>query len=121
MDTTEICNTDDVINSHEIIYRLEELKSEALDGPLEAHEYTELQRLQELADECEDADDWEYGVTLIRGTYFEDYARELAWEIGAINADHEWPLNCIDWEQAARELQMDYTPVDYGLVTYWYR
>ena len=117
METTEICNTEDLIDSREIIDRIAELEAQ---DELDKWEQRELAGLRKFADEC-DAEDWKYGVTLIRGTYFEDYARELAWEIGAINADHEWPLNCIDWEQAARELQMDYTPVDYGLVTYWYR
>lgn len=37
-----------------------------------------------------------------------DYAENLAEELGAIPEDSAWPLNCIDWEQAARELPMDY-------------
>ena len=28
---------------------------------------------------------------------------------------------CIDWAQAARELRMDYTSVDFDGVTYWIR
>lgn len=27
----------------------------------------------------------------------------------------------VDWERAARELQMDYTPVEFDGVTYWVR
>ncbi len=38
----------------------------------------------------------------------EDFARETADSIGAINNDAVWPNNCIDWEQAARELMHDY-------------
>lgn len=60
-----------------------------------------------------------YPVTLIRDSYFEDYARQLAEEIGAI--PDEWPANCIDWEWAARELQTDYTSVEYDGITFWYR
>lgn len=32
----------------------------------------------------------------------EDYAEELAEELGVLQT--QWPNNCIDWEQAAREL-----------------
>lgn len=48
-------------------------------------------------------------------------AQELAEDIGAIDSDAVWPNNCIDWERVARELQMDYTAVDFSGVTYWTR
>jgi hypothetical protein len=64
--------------------------------------------------------DW-YPVGLIRDSYFEDYAREFADDIGAINSDASWPNTCIDWEKAASELQMDYSSVEFDGVTYWYR
>jgi hypothetical protein len=64
--------------------------------------------------------DW-YPVTLIRDSYFKDYAQELAEDIGAINSDASWPNNCIDWDKAARELQMDYSSVEFDGVTYHYR
>jgi hypothetical protein len=67
------------------------------------------------------APDWQYGCTLIRDSYFKDYAQELAYDIGAMPEGNAWPCNCIDWDQAARELQMDYTAVEYGGVTYWVR
>ena len=81
----------------------------------------ELKALADFIDEG--SDEWRHGETLIRDSYFEDYARELAEEIGATDekAAHGWPLNCIDWEQAARELQMDYSGADFNGVTYWYR
>jgi antirestriction protein len=59
--------------------------------------------------------------TLIPENGFEDYARELAEDIGAISSDTGWPATCIDWERAARELQMDYTSVEYDGDTYYYR
>lgn len=40
---------------------------------------------------------------------FEQYAQDLAVDIGAINPQMNWPVTCIDWEEAAKELQMDYT------------
>lgn len=64
--------------------------------------------------------DW-YPASLIRDSYFKDYAQELAEDIGAIPADAKWPNNCIDWDQAARELQYDYSAVYIGDIAYWCR
>jgi predicted lipid-binding transport protein (Tim44 family) len=85
----------------------------------EAAEYRALQALQEEAEGY--CDDWRHGATLIRDSYFKDYAQELADDIGAIDRNAKWPLDCIDWEKAARELQMDYTSVEFSGVTYWVR
>lgn len=62
-----------------------------------------------------------YPVTLVRDSYFEDYAQELAEELDLVKRDVHWPYNCIDWEQAARELKQDYSSADFDGVTYWYR
>jgi pyruvate/2-oxoglutarate dehydrogenase complex dihydrolipoamide acyltransferase (E2) component len=87
-----------------------------------AEEQAEHRALKALADEASGyAADWEYGETLIRDSYFKEYAQELADDIGAINRDATWPNDCIDWDRAARELQMDYTSVDFAGVTYWVR
>jgi hypothetical protein len=64
--------------------------------------------------------DW-YPVILIRDSYFVTYAQELADDIGAIPDGAQWPNTCIDWEQAARELRMDYAAIDFDGVTYWTR
>lgn len=64
---------------------------------------------------------WTYGVTLIRDSYFEDYAQQMAEDIGAINRDATWPLNHIDWEAAAEALKGDYTSAEFDGVTYWAR
>ncbi len=142
---TTITNSDDVIDSREVIERLEELRAER-DELIEARsEVThddpeaynkavndliewnddfiiELKALEALNAEGEDyAADWIHGETLIRDTYFEDYAQELADDIGAVATDAVWPYTCIDWTQAARELQMDYTQVDFDGVAYWIR
>lgn len=63
-----------------------------------------------------------YPLTLIRDSYFEDYARELAEDIhGHALRDAQWPFTCIDWTTAANDLLMDYGTVEYDGVTYWYR
>lgn len=120
-------NKDDIIDSRDIIARIEELESEIESAEEDGEEpdadsVEELSILQALADEASGyAADWEYGETLIRDDYFEDYAQELAEDIGAIDRNANWPLNCIDWEQAARELKHDYTAVDFDGVRYWIR
>ena len=117
--TSEITNTADVLDSRDVIERCEELAGmDERDGEEEA-EYEALKAL------CEEAAgyslDWTYGVTLIRDTYFVDYARELAEDLGLIDKNASWPATCIDWERAARELRMDYTSVEFDDVTYWVR
>lgn len=84
-------------------------------------EIEELAKLKALAEEGEDYGDWAHGEALIRDSYFQEYAEQLADDIGAINPKATWPLNCIDWEKAADELKMDYTSVEFGGVTYWMR
>ena len=81
----------------------------------------ELKTLKTLADQCEGYGDWRHGETLIRESYFRDYAMQLADDLGAVPDNVGWPLTCIDWERAARELQMGYTEVDYDGVSYFIR
>lgn len=145
-----ISNCADVIDSRDIIARIEELEEDCdtcggtgveaatvtadprnqLDCPdcqgrgkyVEAEDPRELEVLRTLAAQCEGyAADWQYGETLIRATYFEEYAQELAEDCGMISGGEQWPLNCIDWEQAARELAQDYTNVDFDGVEYLIR
>jgi hypothetical protein len=172
---TTFSNSDDLIDSRDVIARIEELEGErealadamneahgelqeiarsTSDARLDADEDTreaaeseydaaleaynsaadameewnngegaeELKALKALADEAEGyAADWRHGETLIRDSYFERYAQELAEETGAIDRKAGWPNNFIDWEAAADALKMDYTSVDFGGVDYWVR
>lgn len=104
------------------------------DGEAHPHEFdlteeerAEIDSLRALLEECKGnggdeqwRGDW-YPVTLIRDSYFREYAQELADELGLVPEDYSWPTSCIDWDQAARELRMDYTSVDFDGVTYWVR
>lgn len=118
--------SDDTIDSRDVIERITELR-ELLDEI--GREYVddlirELDALESLAKEGERAsEDWVYGATLVRDSYFREYAKELAEDVGAIDlsATRGWPLNCIDWEAAASELQCDYIDVDFNGVCYWVR
>jgi len=117
--TKEITNSEDIIDSRDVIARIDDLEGQ---GELDEDETAELAALKALAEEASGyAADWQYGEALIRDSYFKEYAQQLADDIGAINADAHWPNDCIDWDRAARELQMDYTQVDFGGVEYWIR
>ena len=133
-----VSNTDDVIDSRDVIARIEELESELEGGTLDEDggytmadddgdltdmndEYEELEALKKLAEDGEDSADWHHGETLINDSYFEDYARQLADDIGAVNGDESWPNNCIDWERAADELKTDYFSIDFGGTDFWLR
>lgn len=81
----------------------------------------ELIKLRALAEQGEGYGDWSHGETLIADRYFPTYAEEVAYDIGAISRTANWPLNCIDWEQASRELKTDYTSIDFDGETFWMR
>lgn len=94
---------------------------EALNDWDTTDEAEELKDLLSLAEEGERSPDWSYGETLIKDEHFEEYAQELAEDIGAVNKDQWWPNNCIDWKEAAEQLQQDYFSVTFGSDTYWIR
>lgn len=115
---------DDVIDSRDVIEAIEELEAQLDDegANMDEDDKELLSALRALAEEAEGyAPDWHYGATLISDDYFEQYAEELADDIGAINRNDRWPLNHIDWTAAAAELKQDYTSVAFGDVKYWTR
>jgi len=118
--TNAISNTQDIIDSRDILERIEELEA---DDELASEDKAELSKLQALIEELRDCggDSPEDGMTLIHEDYFEDYAQEFAIDIGAIPRDMGWPATCIDWEEAANELRMDYSEVEFDGQVYYYR
>lgn len=123
-------NTEDTIDSRDVIARIAWLEDCCTCNhdtnlcDLTDDEHSEASTLQSLEREaCDYTSEWEDGATLIRDSYFEEYAEQMAEDIGAIDSTktYGWPLNCIDWERAARELQADYSEVDFAGVSYWIR
>lgn len=120
---SEIRNTDDVIDSRDVIARIDELESaEALD----AYETAELAALKALASEAEVSPDWIYGETLIRESYFTDYIEQLideCYEMPKEINSGEWPWRdaTVDYEAAADEAKADYLECDFDGVTYLIR
>ena len=115
----------DILDVRDIIERTEELENMLGNEEGTDAEWGELAALQVVLSELKGnggdehwRGDW-YPVMLIRGSYFDDYAQELAADCG--DYPKRWPYTCIDWVQAARELQMDYTSTEIDGVTFWYR
>jgi predicted nucleic acid-binding Zn-ribbon protein len=89
---------------------------------LTEEEDEEMRILYEVDKQGEDyAEDWKHGCTLINESYFTEYAEELAGDIGAVDRNASWPLNHIDWEEAADELKIDYTEIDFDGTTFYVR
>ena len=138
----EITNTEDVIDSRDVIERIEELNDEYEDLKSEAEDDTnveviearqnlkdweelnldELNALLALQDQAGGSPDWQYGEGLIRESYFTEYCEELCFDIGDIPKELPWYIaNHIDWDGVAREIKMDYTEVDFDGVSYFIR
>lgn len=119
---------DDVIDIRDIIDRVEELRLERDSVESDPELVEELEKLEnfltKIAGNGGDHD-WEgnwYPVTLIKDSYFEEYAEELASELyGSQISTAHWPFSQIDWAKAAEALQTDYTSADLDNETYWMR
>lgn len=141
MQTTAIHNTEDVIDSRDVIERIEELESEQAelvqklsDGEIteaemrefDADEGMELDSLRSLAEQCEGYGDWQYGEQVIRRSYFVDYTKQLIDDCYQMPKDlnsGKWPY-ChmkMDYEAAAEHLEQDYISVDFNGVEYLIR
>lgn len=94
---------------------LRELEDER-DG-LDSDEIEEYNELVEFRREV-DSSEWSYGIYFVNEDHFEDFARQEAEDLG--RTDEHWPYDCIDWEQAADELKMGYSSVEFDGQTYYY-
>ena len=117
-------NKDSVIDSHDIIGRIEELREHCEDWQtdtphLTAEDYPqhfpeeseELHILTELAEECEQySDDWIYGSTLIHRDYFKSYIDVMVADCYELPKDMPfWMSIKLDYDA----LEQDYTIVDF--------
>ena len=128
--SNQIDNTQDVIDSREIIDRIEDLEGriedlEYIEEPSseEAQELAILLKVQEQAEDCAD---YQYGEVLIRESYFTDYIKELiddCYELPKEFNSGAWPWRhmTLDYEAAANEAKDDYTWIDFDGVTYLIR
>lgn len=123
---------DDIIDSREIIERIEEIESDATFIQDEEGEFTlalldsdtreEYDALIALREDAESLADWHYGETLIHENYFTQAMRELCKDVGFI--PHDLPgfiEHSIDWDGVADDLRADYTDFEFRGSTYWAR
>jgi hypothetical protein len=77
--------------------------------------------LESVAEQGEEyASDWHHGETLIHDDYFTRYAMELLTDCGELPQDLPWYI-VVDEEATARNIQADYTAIDFDGETYWIR
>jgi hypothetical protein len=124
--TDTISNSDDVIDSRDVIARIEELHDIATDESADQndrnHANNELQVLQSLQDEAEGyAPDWKHGCALIRYSHWVEYVQELLEDIGDLPIRNLPHYIEIDWERTAKNIKVDYTSVDFDGVEYFVR
>ena len=129
---TKIDKHDDVIDSRDIISRISELENERDEWLSENEGKTvrdwevedvdaadELKNLGLVTDELSQLSDWEYGVALIRYSYFADYVEELCVDCGDISKDLPSYI-VIDWERTAETVAYDYGMIEFNGIDYYY-
>jgi hypothetical protein len=135
-------NGQKIVDSRDILRRVRELEQERGSFEIEVEHHSdepdtlgpswaeeneddaqELAILTALVEEIDQnaGDSARDGVALIADSHFEEYAQELAEDIGAIAKDAPWPACHIDWTAAADALQQDYSSIEWDGETYWVR
>jgi hypothetical protein len=125
----EIVDTRDVLTRHDELVALRDSEDVTDRDEFEdcADEFALLEALIVDLNDC--CSGWADGESLIRDSYFKDYARELHEDTAdpdVAKIMDQWPYHHIDWDDAADELRQDYTAVEipgghFGPVTYWIR
>jgi hypothetical protein len=108
---------EDVIDSRDIIERIEELENE---DELDESEQEELNLLKSVAEEGEGYSDWEHGETLINSNYWVDYCAQMVKDIGDLPQDIPNYIE-IDWQGTADNLSNDYSRIDVGNSEFYIR
>jgi hypothetical protein len=84
-------------------------------------EAEELKTLKDFAEQVEDyCTDFLHGETLIRESYFTEYAEELVKDCYGLPSDLP-SFIVIDWEATAENVKQDYTSAEFDGVTYYFR
>lgn len=120
-----ISSTDDIIDSRDVIARIQELKDEKFDFEEENlgeewEDNEELDALESLESDAQYYGDWAHGATLINSNYFTEYCEALCVDIGAVSSDLPDYI-VIDWEQTAENIKADYSEIDFDGESFFIR
>jgi hypothetical protein len=109
------------IDTRDLIEEADELEQDpSSHGNLSASEVQErVTAIRSLISEL--GHNAEYGMVMVPRDEFEDYAREFAADIGAIDSEANWPANHIDWSGAAKQLSVDFHSVSFDGTNYYAR
>jgi hypothetical protein len=91
-------------------------------NPDEAEELANLEKLLKAIEGHGTGWEWEgsrYPDCLIAEYHFEEYAEDMAHDLGAVSRDASWIV--IDWTATANGLKQDYREVDFDGAAYWHR
>jgi len=126
MNTTALDLTTDTIDVRDIIARVEDIETAIEEPNATRDDIAEYATLRTILNELKGyggdeqwRGDW-YPITLIRDSYFVRYASQLCMDIGDIPENLLSYIE-IDWDATARNIRVDYTPVEIDGSTYWYR
>lgn len=101
----------DVIESRDIIERLDELESD--EDSLDDNDKEELEVLREFKNALGDHDDWKRGIAIINRSYFVEHVKELLADIGIPENLENFPSYiAIDWDATANNIERDYSSYD---------
>ena len=115
-----ITNTQDIIDSRDIIERIEEVESGLVMGC--GGDVAELKTLKNIVDQASGCGDFVHGESLICESYFTEYCKQLCEDIEAIPADLPWYIaSNIDWDGVAEDIKQDYTEIDFDGINYFMR
>lgn len=112
-------------NDEELGPKLEEARTvleEAKGALADWEEENDWQKIDAFKNDLDtDVSYAEDGVTLINSDYFTEYAEDCFRDTQDTEVDtSKWPFNCIDWEEAAKELQHDFSSIDFDGSTFYY-
>jgi hypothetical protein len=114
--STVVCDLfdNDVVNSLDIINRIEELEC----GTNVPDEIAELAALKKFQKEYDYVDEWNYGAEFIAEHYFTEYVKDMLEGCGTIPRDLP-DYVAIDWEETADNLKCDYADAEFNGVSYY--
>ena len=109
------------LDSRDIVERLNYLENLPKEEVQEEEEYPdEYKELFDLREEI-GKKYFDFGITFIEVDYWEEYAEELAYDVGLADRNNTTFNWYIDWEKWAEALSQDYSSVNLGSYEYYYQ